>query len=124
MENALLKSILIVDDEQDLREVLAEYLKDFGAEVHEAASGNQAWKILEEQHVDIIITDMRMPDGNGQEIIKKIHASQKLKNLPIIILSGYTDYSADELRNLGVSQFISKPVSLKKIKETVEKCLS
>lgn len=123
-EEALSTSLLIVDDEQDLREVLAEYFKDLGATVHEAASGNQAWSVLETQSINVIITDMRMPDGSGQDFIKKIHQAPKFRDIPIIILSGYTDFGAAELQKFGVSEFISKPASLKKIKEAVEKCLS
>ncbi len=71
------KTILIIDDEKTQRESLGGYLKKCSYEVHLAESGMQALKILNEITIDLVLTDFKMPDMNGMEILLK--AKKKIR---------------------------------------------
>jgi DNA-binding response OmpR family regulator len=111
--------ILVVDDEPDLREALAEYLMAHNYVVLTASDGLEAKKILLNQKVDLILTDMRMPNMNGMELLKFTCA---LPNSPkVIMITGYSDYTSDDFMKHGASGFLNKPFEvgelLKMVKE-------
>jgi DNA-binding NtrC family response regulator len=82
-------TILIIDDEKDIRESLSEILLDEGYETYLAADANEARKLIkQENNVDIILLDIWMPDCDGITLLKELKVSQKLKQ-PIIMMSGH-----------------------------------
>ncbi len=101
-------NILVVEDEPLLLEVMVEELTYAGAHVLHASGGNQAFEILIDNSVDIVLTDIRMANGNGVDLIKKIN--QKLAPRPLIfVVSGYSEESVEELKELSVEEVIKKP---------------
>lgn len=84
------KRILIVDDESDIREAVAEFLQDAGYEVMTAASARSAFALLSEATIDLVLTDIRMPDVTGFSLKKMIKESENFKNIPVIFMSGYS----------------------------------
>jgi CheY-like chemotaxis protein len=104
-------TILIVDDNPSMATGLADVLEVKGFKVHAANSGAEALKILEDQHVDILLTDVRMPDMNGVQLYRATR-----KNHPALITILMTAYSADEIIQQGMKEGIktvlSKPVNM------------
>lgn len=103
------KSILIVDDEELLREILMEELAYFGAEVVGAENGTIAFEMLKKQKFSAVVTDVRMPGGNGIVLIKNINDYFQ-KDRPIVfICSGYNDISSEEINSLNIRHSFNKP---------------
>ncbi|MCK5541409.1 MAG: hybrid sensor histidine kinase/response regulator [Desulfobacterales bacterium] len=110
MEATKKKLILLVDDEQDIREVLAIALTDIGYDVLEAANGKQALKIFKEESPTIVLTDIKMPGIDGIEILKKI--KQKNPETEVIMITGHGDIDiAIKSLKYEAIDFITKPIS-------------
>lgn len=81
-------TILVVDDDPEVRELVSEYLRDFGYHVLEADSGNEALSLLGEHNIlHLIITDIRMPEMSGLELAELV--ARQNRDLKIIFMSGY-----------------------------------
>jgi YesN/AraC family two-component response regulator len=104
-------SILVVDDEAMLLEIFSNWFKTRARKVFSAANGALAMKILEEQDVDLIITDVRMPVMDGVTLLKKIHGTTH--QVPsVIFLSGFSDVDARDAYELGAEAFIENPFAV------------
>lgn len=79
--------ILVVEDEQDLRQLTAEILIDAGYQVDVAEDGAAAWSALQLSQYDLLITDQFMPKVSGVELLRRIHAAQM--TLPVIMATGF-----------------------------------
>ena len=106
--------ILIVEDEEDIREILSEMLTEFGLEVDEACDGEIAFqKIMKESQYDIVITDMQMPKMDGLELIMKVQ-EQKNNSPPFILLSGNVSREDMDDSDL-VNTYLQKPFSQEEV---------
>jgi DNA-binding NtrC family response regulator len=115
--------ILVVDDEEGLREGLSKLLADEGYSVVCAESGEQALDILQHKHIDLILTDMRMPGMSGIDLLKEVRS--KHGNIGVIILTGYGEIeSYIEAMNFGAMEYVSKPFKANELKFIVSKILS
>jgi two-component system response regulator (stage 0 sporulation protein F) len=120
---AVKQVILIVDDEEGLREGLSKLLEDEGYVVFSAESAERALEILGQSHIDLVLTDMRMPGMNGIELLKKIH--ERHENIGVIILTGYGQIETYiEAMNFGAIEYVSKPFKVNELKFIVNKVLS
>lgn len=101
--------VLVIDDEPDIREMIILFLKEFkNFEFFEAGDGNEAFQILKENPIDLIFSDVQMPNCTGVEFVRK--AREINKTIPIVIISG--ESNKDDLMkliNLGVDSFLEKP---------------
>src|SRR5687767_11102841 len=105
------KHLLIVDDEQALREVVAEQLTDAGYDVQQAGSGEQALDRLAEFAFDILLTDLRLPGIGGLEVLQA--ALERYPDLIAIVITGYgTVKDAVGAIKQGAADFITKPFQL------------
>jgi PAS domain S-box-containing protein len=106
-------SILIVDDENDARELLVAILQDYGAEVRAAASAAAAIEVLNDDrfHADVIVSDVGMPGTDGFALVREIRSVEKLRRLPAIAVTAYAN-PEDRVRALvaGYQNHIPKPV--------------
>lgn len=105
-----MNTILIVDDENDIIEIISEYAKNSGYNVLIANNGSKALKIFKENNnIDLIILDIMMPDFDGYYVAKEI---RKNKNIPIIMLSAKSEVE-DKLKGfeIGVVDYVTKPFS-------------
>ncbi len=115
--------ILIVDDEEGIREIFAEELSALGAQVQCVKSGDEALEILSRQAFDLMISDVRMPGGDGFTLVKSIN--MRIKPKPSIILcSGFNMHAPDDYQSLGIAAVLNKPFSWAEVVETVERVLS
>jgi len=110
--------ILVVDDEEKIREVIREYGEFEGHEIFEAMDGLEAVNICKKQDFDIIIMDIMMPKIDGYTAVKEI---KKLKDMPVIMLSA-RDEEYDKLFGfeLGIDDYVVKPFSPKELMARVK----
>jgi len=114
--------LLVIDDEKNIREGLAEFLKDDGYEAVCAADGEEGWKRFLLGDIDLVITDMKMPGLHGDELMRRIIA--KAPGFPVIILTGHgTVESAVAAMREGAWDFLSKPVDLDHLSMKVKRAL-
>lgn len=116
-------NILIVDDEQLIRQGLRariEYLGIDVDEIFEAENGLMALRLQEEHPIDVVITDIRMPDMDGLELIQEMQ--KKNNQIKFVVLSGYAEFSyAETAIRLGVKAYLLKPVSNDDLKAVFDK---
>lgn len=116
------KSILIVEDEEVLRQSLAELLADEGYGVHQAGDGKEAYDFILKQSVDLILTDIRMPNMDGIELLGRLQ--QTAPQTPVIILTAYgTVESAVAAMRAGAYDYLLKPVNFDDVLLKVERAL-
>ncbi|UJR87095.1 sigma-54-dependent transcriptional regulator [Sandaracinus amylolyticus] len=114
------KQILIADDEANLRRVLGAQLQRDGYDVLMAEDGEQALATLADHHVDVVISDLRMPKLDGMQLLKRITASQP--ELPVIIITAHgTVDTAVEALKLGAFDYVTKPFDRTEFKNVVDK---
>lgn len=114
--------ILVVDDEQDLRELLEISLLRMGFEVSTVANVRTAKTALAQQKFDLILTDMRMPDGTGLDLIA--HLQKNEHDTPIAVITAYGNAeSAVQALKLGAFDYISKPLQLEQLRTLVKSVL-
>lgn len=111
------KTILVVDDNQDICEVLYDWLaEECEFKVVVANSGNEALDILKNQDIDHLVTDVKMPNGSGYDLLLGINKlGIKLKT--IMVMTGYSDIKEEEFRGQGADFFFQKPLDLFQISE-------
>lgn len=122
------KKILVIDDEELIIKSLSKLLEKNGYEVFIIKSGQDAIAIAEEEYVDLIISDIRMPGMNGIEVIKNILGIYTQKESPVpavIFITGYADKKVEkEARDLNPAAYIYKPFDIstlvKKINEVLK----
>jgi DNA-binding NtrC family response regulator len=114
--------LLFVDDEKHIREGLQKALNLDGYEVEVAADGKVALEKLEDEEIDLVITDLKMPQLSGEELMKD--ALRRYPYLPIIVLTGHgTIENAVEAMRNGAYDFITKPLNIDKLSLIVKRAL-
>jgi DNA-binding response OmpR family regulator len=114
--------VLVVDDELGMRELLTTYLREFGITPITASNGVQALDLIESQPVDLVITDLWMPEMDGLELLQRVKAHNS--RIPVAVLSGHgTVQDTVRALNLGAYTFLSKPVRIEDIGAAVKKGL-
>lgn len=116
-------SILVVDDEMGIRELLNEILTDEGHTVYAAESAIQARTIREQMRPDLVLLDIWMPDVDGITLLKEWSKTGQL-TMPVVMMSGHaTIDTAVEATRIGALNFLEKPIALQKLLKTVNKAL-
>jgi DNA-binding NtrC family response regulator len=114
--------VLVVEDESYVRESLVAMLASRGFEVSAAASLSEAEAELQRSPVDVVLSDLRMPGGDGLELVSRFHES--LPELPVVILTGHgTVASAVECLKAGASDYILKPADPEALEVALERAL-
>lgn len=115
--------ILIIDDEEDIRESLSDIIKDEGFEVVVAENAEKAREVKSKIRFDLILLDIWMPDCDGISLLKQ-WAKDKEINCPVIMMSGHgTIDTAIEATKIGAFDFLEKPISLQKLLKTISLAL-
>jgi len=118
-----LKRILIVDDEQSMRELLAILLKKEGFEVLTAGSRAEAASLLGLHAVDLVLTDVRLPDGDGLEILRHVKAAAP--ETVVIVMTAYgTSEAAVAARKLGAFSYLFKPFDVDEVRIVIREALA
>lgn len=106
------KNALVVDDYPVIRKTFCELAQSVGLNCFEADNGLDAQKMLKKGKIDLVVTDLVMPEMDGFELTEAIKSSRKLKHLPVIIISTHADsrYIFKALK-LGADDYLTKPAS-------------
>jgi two-component system response regulator AtoC len=119
-EDRFSKRLLVIDDEENMRHMLSALLKKSGYRVDLAADGREGLKVLEQTHFDFVLCDIKMPNMDGMEFLRK--AGDRIKNSTIIMMSAYgTIDTAIEAMKLGAYDYISKPFKGDEVNLTLKK---
>src|SRR5690606_31082976 len=105
-------SVLVVDDEPDLRTLCELTLLREGYQVQTAGSLQEARSLLADKQFDVMITDMRLPDGLGMELLHELHAQQRSERCIVLTAWGSAENAVEALR-AGAFDYLTKPVDLK-----------
>ncbi len=116
-------NVLIVDDEKNIREGLGRSLSMDGYEIYLAENGKKGLEIVNSSEIDLVITDLKMPELSGEQLLKKITSSNP--NIPVIILTGHgsIETAVNAMRD-GAFDFLTKPVNLDRLSLLVKRALS
>ena len=116
------KQILIVDDEPDIRELLEITLARMDNLTQSASTLEQAKTLLKQYEFDLCLTDMRLPDGNGIELVK--HINQNYPEIPVAMITAHGNMeSAIDALKAGAFDFVSKPVDLQMLRSLINSAL-
>jgi len=119
----MIKSILVVDDDVQMRAALKEAVERMGYRAVMAEHPVEALKILETEHISMIITDMQMPRMDGLTFIKE--ARRKIGHLPILVITGHgTVENAVEVMKEGVCEYLMKPFSFDSLTKTISSIMA
>ena len=112
-------NILIVDDEVALASLIAEELADYGYEIFVANCGNDALAIIAAENITLVISDMKMPNGSGVELVEK--AVELSPRPPIfLMMTGFADITEDELKKKGAERLLEKPIKCDELAKIIE----
>jgi len=114
------KRILVVDDEENARIALSKILAREGYEVASAGNGNEALNYLRGKEVELIITDINMPEMNGLTFLRELSRSHPASNVIMVTAYGEVE-SYIEAMNLGAYEYINKPVKIDELKKIIGK---
>ena len=115
--------ILLVEDRDSLRRLLARALADDGYEVAAAANGGDAIRLLGERPFDLVLTDLKLPDRSGLEVLAASRQSQP--RVPVVVLTGYGSVGAAvEAMKLGAHDFLEKPLELPELSRLVARAIA
>lgn len=105
------KTLLVVDDEVDLRDIVASELEFMGAKVFQAENIISAQKVLLSHHIDLIISDIRMPGGTGVDLLDVVKA-RNVQVPPVILITGFADITNEDAFDKGAEALLNKPFKL------------
>src|SRR5690349_13462689 len=123
--NANLKSILCVEDEPEMIDLIRLILGRRGFEVKGAAGGVEGLKLIRQNPPDLVLLDLMMPDMDGWEVYQQMKADEKTKNIPVIVVTAKAQ-SIDKVLGLHIAKvddYITKPFSPQDLMNSVEKVL-
>ena len=117
-----MKTIMIVDDSRIMRNIVKNTFSELRipCQFLEAGNGKQAYELLENNKVDLILLDWNMPEMDGMEFLKKVRAMPDYKELPIIMVTSESaKYNVVEALQNGATDYIVKPIRDKVFKEKI-----
>jgi two-component system response regulator CpxR len=110
-------SVLVVDDDEAIRQVVSEVLRDEGYDVVCAENGVQALRELqEERHADLVLLDLMMPVMSGWEVLEQLQMSDELSRIPVVVISA--------MNAPGAQEYLAKPIDLDQLLATVGRLTS
>jgi DNA-binding NtrC family response regulator len=116
--------ILIVDDERNLRESLSEALSHAGYQVMTASNGKEAYSMIQEQELDLLLCDWRMPEMDGAALLTLLREEGRLVDLPALVITAHgTSNNAIDAIQLGAYDFVTKPFDLDDVIVTIRRAL-
>lgn len=111
-------TVLIIDDELDILELMEEEFSYCGYNTLTAMSGNEAVQVLQKSPVDIVVSDYKMPNGNGMVVLDYVN---KMSNRPdFFFVSGQADVSIEDALKAGAKKFFTKPFDLDELIRQIE----
>ena len=118
-------SVMIVDDEEGIRESLSGIFEDEGHEVLTAGSGEEALRALKEQTPDLILLDLHLPDSSGEDILRRLKIARETAAIPVVMLTS-KGTAFDRVRGLmaGTDVYLTKPLDRGQLIQALSNCLT
>ena len=111
--------ILIVDDEEEICDMLADFLQDHGYETFIATTGSESLALVKAARPHLMLLDIRMPEMSGIDILRDVRSVDK--EIGVIMITGYQDVEiAQEALKIGASDFVTKPIDLNYLETSVQ----
>jgi DNA-binding response OmpR family regulator len=118
------KQVLVIEDEQDLRQFTAWCLEAEGYQVLQAADGDEGIKKARQNKVALILLDIKMPHRYGWSVLAEIKSTPALSDVPVVIFTASADVNLkSSFIKMGAADYLVKPVSAAKLKECVTRLL-
>lgn len=119
------KTVLVVEDHADTRELLRLCIRHAGYEVVEAATGVEAMDRVRYRHPDLIVMDLGLPELSGDQVIEQLRADPATQDIPVVVNSAYPPDSTLVRRATaaGVSDVLRKPITFNTLRQTVDRFL-
>ena len=118
-------SILVVDDEASIQKILKRNLQASGYEVRVADNGRLALDMVRQQHPDLILLDLHLPDLPGEEVLRRLWADPRTRDLPVAVLSA--DAMPEQRQRLvaaGAVAYLTKPVDIRQLLQLIDERLT
>mgnify|MGYP001613613763 CR=1 FL=1 len=113
-------NLLIVDDEEGLRSALKIHFQMDGYNIFTSSNGNAAFEIIKKNKIDFVISDIRMPEGDGEALLQKLRELNP--DIPVIVMvTGFAELSREKAIEMGALDLLAKPIDLEKIEKYIEK---
>ena len=115
--------ILVVDDEADVRDFCCDALRSAGFTIRTAESGRRALQVLEEVQIDIVLSDLKMPDLDGMELLRLI--KERTPGIDVILMTGYAAIeTAVRAIQMGAADYVAKPVSIDDLQSHLDRLIA
>ena len=122
--NAKTANVLVVDDMDTLRLWLAYHVEEMGHTVTMAANGREAWDLLARRPFDLVLLDLMMPEMGGAEVLERMKADERLREIPVIMISGMDDHDAAVgCIAAGAEDYLPKPCDHTLLRARIVACL-
>ena len=119
------KRVMVVEDVKNVRELLSLILKNEGFDVIESANGQDAWNKLGGSYIDMLITDLNMPEMNGFELVKKLRNSADFHSTPVLMVTSENHEPIKrKARQLGVNEWLMKPLIPSDLMDAVRRLIT
>ncbi len=121
LQNINRRRVVVIDDNEDFLTSLKARLEERDNVVSAFTNVSDSVKYLDEHAVDLVITDLKMPDGDGITLVEMLH--ERYPNLPVIMVSAYaTEGLIARIKEAGVNRFLPKPIDFKELDAALENC--
>ncbi len=116
------KKILVVDDEEGIRDLISNELNYLGATCDLAPNGEEAFGLYRKNKYDIVISDVRMPKGSGVQFVKNV-LSHEIPLCVFVLMTGFSETTPEEIYSLGVKVVIHKPFRVEELIASLEQVI-
>ena len=115
-------TVLVVEDDEDMRRVFSAGLGHIGYHVITAATGIEGMRLARENHPDVILLDLSLPGATGWEVVRGLKAANSTCDIPVLLVTGYTNVGW-RARAEGCAGYLAKPVRLETLRNTIASLL-
>ena len=116
-------TVLVVEDDEDMRDVYSAGLGHVGYRVITAATGTDGLRAARDEHPDVIVLDLSIAGADGWEVVRCLKASQKTGDIPVLLVTGYSNL-ANRARAEGCAGYLTKPLRLDTLRTAVASVLA
>jgi two-component system, OmpR family, response regulator len=119
IEGRTSRTVLVVDDDADMRKLLRDFLQPGGYDVLEAANGHDAMVLVDSEPIDVVVLDKEMPGLNGLDVLSLLQ--RRRPGLPVIFVTAFGGPQiAEESRRRGATEYLEKPFRVRRIVDTID----